>query len=219
MKKIKISIILNLIIVLLVLLSSIIMFTGIKFMAGPDIVLESTKLGMFRFFTVDSNLFMGLVALIMMIQEIKLLKGTIKKIDKKYYILKLMGTTAVSLTFITVFGYLGFIAENGLISLLLNSNLFFHLIIPITCIITFIGFERCKELVMKDTLWGIVPTLIYGIYYLLNILMHMENGMISHKYDWYWFVQGDIKAMFFVFPLMLFISYSISLFLWKVNKE
>lgn len=41
---IKISLATNFIIVVLVVISSIIMFTGFKFMHGTEIVLESTKL-------------------------------------------------------------------------------------------------------------------------------------------------------------------------------
>ena len=54
-KSIKISLVINLIIVLFTIIASIIMFTGIKIMEGEPI-LETTKLGMFKFFTVDSNL-------------------------------------------------------------------------------------------------------------------------------------------------------------------
>ena len=66
-KSIKISLVINLIIVLFTIIASIIMFTGIKIMEGEPI-LETTKLGMFKFFTVDSNLLMGIVSLIFVIK-------------------------------------------------------------------------------------------------------------------------------------------------------
>ena len=74
MRKIKISLIINIIIVLFTVSSAIMMFTGFKFMPGKDI-LEISKIEMFKFYTVDSNLLMGLVSLIFLIDEIKLLKG------------------------------------------------------------------------------------------------------------------------------------------------
>ena len=43
-KCLKISLTINFIIVILVIMSSIIMFTGFKFMHGTEVVLESTKL-------------------------------------------------------------------------------------------------------------------------------------------------------------------------------
>ena len=73
-KHIIISLIINIIVVLLTLIASIIMFTGFKFMYGYEPLLETTKIGMLKFFTVQSNLFMGIVSLLFAIKEVKLLK-------------------------------------------------------------------------------------------------------------------------------------------------
>ena len=73
MKKIKISLILNIIIVLLVLLGSIFMFTGFRFMPASDLVLQTSKLGMFKYYTVDSNILVGIVSLFLIIYEWELL--------------------------------------------------------------------------------------------------------------------------------------------------
>lgn len=218
-KSIKISLVLNIIIFIFVLFASIMMFTGLKFMHKYDIVLESTRLGMLRFFTVQSNLFMGIISLIFIIDEINILKGNKKEISFNKYILKLMSTSAVGLTFFVVFTYLGPITKYGILSLLMNSNLFFHLIIPVLSIITFIFFERTDKIKFKHVLYGIVPTFIYGIYYLTNVLIHTENGMVSPKYDWYWFVQGGIWTALVVVPVIFFVSYLISLGLWAINKN
>lgn len=217
--RIKISLIINIIIFLFTVIASIIMFTGFKFMHGYETKLESTKIGMFRFFTVDSNIFMGLVALLFSIKEIQLLKGKINEISTKSYILKLMSTTGVGLTFFTVFGYLGHIAKGGMHSMIMNSNLFFHLLIPVFSMLNFIIFEKTNRLKFKYTFLGIIPTLIYSLYYVTNILMHLENGKVSPVYDWYWFIQGGIWQIGIVMPLMLGITYLISLILWKLNKE
>ena len=127
-RNMKISIILNVIIPIMIVFSCIMMFTGFKIFNGPEPVLESTGFSIFRFFTVDSNLFMAIVAGIFAYYEYKLLIGTIKKIPRFVNILKLMSTVGVALTFIVVFVYLGPIAKDGLLSLLRNSNLFLHLL-------------------------------------------------------------------------------------------
>ena len=220
MKKeyVKVSLIMNIIIFALVLLASIIMFTGYKFMEGPAILLESSKLGMFRFFTVDSNIFMGVISFIFIIKDIEFLKGKIKDIDKRYYILKLMSTVAVAITFFVVFTYLGPISKGGIMSMLLNSNLFFHLVIPVLSMLTFTLFEGTSKLELKDIYYGVVPTVLYSIYYLINVLVHIENGKVSPIYDWYWFVQGGLWNAFIVAPLMIVISCFISLILWRLNR-
>ena len=213
MKK-KLSLILNIIIVILTIFASFLMFTGIKITHGAEPILETTKIGMFKFFTVDSNIFMGIIALIYAIKEI-----TNKEITKTMYKLKLMATTAVSLTFIIVFTYLGPISKDGIISLLQNSNIFFHLVIPVLSIITFTLFEKTNKLKFKDTLYGIIPTIIYATLYLINIIIHMENGKVSPVYDWYWFVQNGVKTAIIVAPMIILISYIISLILWKLNRK
>ena len=53
---------------------------------------------------------------------------------------------------------------------------------------------------------------------MINVLVHMENGKVSSVYDWYWFVQNGVCTAFIVVPMMLVISYLISLTLWKFNK-
>ena len=217
-KNIKISLTINIIITILTIIASIIMFTGFRFMSGNDVVLESTKIGMFKFFTVDSNIFMGIAALIFSILEIKLLKGNIDKIPKSAYIMKYMATSSVTLTCFIVFVYLGPITSGGVLVLLKNSNLFFHLIIPVLSIINYIFFEK-TNLSFKTTIYGIIPTILYGIFYLINILIHMENGSVSTKYDWYWFVQNGVWTSFIVMPIILLISYIISIILWKCNKK
>ena len=217
-KYIKASLLFNLVIVIFTLFASIMMFTGLKFMDG-DLILETTKLGMFKFFTVDSNIFMGIISLIFCINEILILKGKKDNISNLLYIFKYMATCSVTLTFFIVFTYLAYIVDGGVIILLKNSNLFFHLIIPVLSIITFIFFEKGNVLKFKYTLFGIVPTIIYGLCYLINVLVHIENGKVKPIYDWYYFVQGGLNQVFIVFPIMLVISYILGLILWKLNKK
>lgn len=214
----KTSLILNFIILLFTVFASVVMFTGYRFMHGYEIILESTRLGMFKFFTIQSNLLAGISSLLFAINEIQVLKGTKEDISFRNYVLKLMATSAVGLTFFVVFTYLGPIAKGGISALLMNSNLFFHLIIPCLSILNFIMFEKTDKLKYKHTFFGIIPTLIYGIYYMSNIIIHAENGKVSPIYDWYWFVQQGIWSTVIVVPVIFLISYLIGLFIWKCNK-
>lgn len=216
MSKYKISLILNIIIVMMVMIASIMMFTGFRFMPGK-IILESNKLGMFKFFTVDSNLLMGIISLIFATYEIRLLKGSIDEIPRYMYILKLMATTSVTLTFLVVFAYLGPFVGN-IYLMILNSNLFFHLLVPLFSMITFIFFERNNKMLFKYSFYGLIPIIMYGLYYLINVLVHMDNGIVSPVYDFYHFVQNGVWAAIVVVPVMFIISYGISLGLWKFNR-
>lgn len=219
MKKIKIAFFINIMIFIFTILATIIMFTGYKFMPGKDIVLESTKLGMFKFFTVDSNILMGIVALLFAFEEYKLLNGKIKDISVYKYILKLMSTVSVGLTFLTVVLYLGPISEGGIYTMLLNSNLFFHLIIPVLSIINFIFFENTNKLKFRDSMYGLIPMLLYSLFYMTNIFLHIENGKVSVEYDWYWFVQNGVWTCIIVIPVIYILTYIISAVLYKLNNK
>ena len=216
MNKYKISFIFNIIIFMMVIGASTMMFTGFRFMPG-EIILESNKLGMFKFFTVDSNLFMGIISLLFAIFEIRLLKGKIDKIPRYMYILKLMATTSVALTFIVVFAYLWPLV-GSLYLMILNSNLFFHLLVPVFSIITFVFFERNNKISFKYSFYGVIPVIMYGLFYLINVLIHMNNGIVSPVYDFYWFVQNGVWTSFIVVPVMFIISHIISLILWRFNR-
>ncbi len=218
-KDIKTSIFMNIMIIVFTIFATFIMFTGIKFMHGYEIILESTKLGVFKFFTVQSNILIAIVSFIFLKNEIDILKGKKKEITTRNYILKLIGTTAVGLTFFIVFAYLGPISKEGIMSLLMNSNLFFHLIIPVIRIMTFVLFEKTNKISFKNTLYGLIPTAIYGLYYLINVLIHMENGKVSPTYDFYWFVQNGVWTAFIVVPIIFIITYLISLSMWKLNRK
>lgn len=222
MKKInryKVSLVLNIIIVLLTVLSTIFMFTGFKFMHGDEPVLESTKLGAFKYYTVDSNIFAGIISLIFIFINIGVLKGKRKNISKKLYLLKLMATSGVTLTFAVVFLYLGHIAQGGIYSLLLNSNLFFHLIIPVLNIIDFVFLVKYDDILYRYAFYGLIPMGLYSIFYATNVISHINNGMVSPKYDWYWFVQNGIWTMVFVIPIIVSLNYIISLLLVLFNKK
>lgn len=215
-KNYRLSLIMNIIIAVFTLIGTIVMFTGFNFMG--ESLLSATKVNMFQFFTVDSNILMGIASIVFIIFEIKLLGGSIKEIPKNVYLLKLMATSAVSLTFIVVFLYLG-PAKYGIWPMIQNANLFFHLLTPVLSIITFVLFEKTDKLKYSLTFCGIIPTIVYGIFYITNILVHMENGVVSTQYDFYWFVQNGVWTSVIVIPFILFVSYLISFGLWKFNKR
>lgn len=216
-KRMKIAIVINIIIVIMTVVATIIMFTGFKFM-GNDIVLECTKFEMLKFFTVQSNLFAGIMALIFAIKEIYILKGTGKGISTFSYCLKLMASVAVGVTFVTVMAYLGPVSSGGIPSMLKNSNLFFHCLIPVASMINFAFFEKTDKLKFRYTFCGFIPTLLYGTFYLTNALIHMENGKVSPVYDWYLFGQRGIFQLCMVVLFMWAATYVLGLVLWRINK-
>ena len=215
MKKIKISLVLNILIVILVTLATVFMFTGFKFMPSNDL-LKATNLEMFKFFTVDSNVLAGISSFVLGIYEIKILNKKIKKIPNLVYIFKLMGTASLCLTFITTAVFLT--PQYGLYPMYNNSNLIYHLIVPILAIISYIFYEK-HNVKYRQALLGIIPMIVYSIYYIGMILTHLNSGGLTYKYDFYGFLRGNINNIWIVIPVIYLITYLMSLLLVYLNKK
>ncbi|MEE3343415.1 MAG: hypothetical protein VZS44_04940 [Bacilli bacterium] len=215
-KNIKISLVLNILILIMVVLATIFMVTGFRFMSNTK-VLAATGFTPLKFYTVDSNILVGLASLLLIIYEYLLLKGKIKKIPKYVYIFKYISTVAVSLTFLVTLLYLSPLYGSKFLFLYQNSNLFFHLLVPLFSFISYIYYEKI-EIEYKYTYYGVSTMILYGIYYVINILIHMKNGKVLPKYDWYGFVYGGLFSIFIAFLVMIIITYIISLVIYKLNK-
>ena len=215
MDKLKISFLLNTIILMLVIVFSIFMFAGVKFMAD-NTLLEASWLEMFKFYTVDSNIFMGVVSFIFIIFYIRFIHHKIKEIPRYVYFLKFMGTSGIMLTFIVTALFL--VPQYGFYAMYSNNNLFFHLIIPVISFISYVFFERYDNK-YRYAFIGLIPMFLYSIYYISNILIHLEGNKNIYLYDFYGFLQGDISHIYIVIPCIYLFSYVISILLIFLNKK
>lgn len=217
MKRLKISLILNIINVVFVTFATIAMVTGFYFM-GDDVSLQLEGFSAFQFFTFDSNLLLGIVSIAFIVYEILILMKKLGKIPHILYLLKYVSTVAVSLTMLTVIVFLSPQADNYFI-LFKNSNLFFHFVCPFIALIVFCIFEKDNDIKFKDTVYGIVPTFLYGIYYTTNVLVHLEGGSVKPKYDWYGFAKGGTIGMILSVIIMLSATYLISVIIYLLNTK
>ena len=213
--KLKSSIIMNILIVVLVTMCTIFMFTGFTFMPAVK-TLEVSGLEMFKFYTVDSNILMAIASLIFVIYEIRYEKGNIKEIPTAIYNIKFLGVAAITLTFaVTLF----FLAPlYGFYAMYNNNNLFFHLIVPVLSIVSFIFIEK-YDVKYKYSFIGIIPMAIYSVFYTTNVLTHLVDGKPTWEYDFYGFLFGNVKNAFISLPVILLITYLISLLLIFLNKK
>lgn len=218
MKNTKTSLILNIIIFAFVLIATIFMYAGIEFM-GHAALLTAESVKMLQFYTVQSNLLIGIIAGVMAIYEILYLNNKIKRIPNIIYLLKLIFTVGVSITLFVVVFYLAPITGKNAPTLFMNSNLFFHLLVPILAIVSFIFFEKTNEIKFKYLTFAILPTLLYGIYYAINAYSHVENGKIDIAYDWYGFAQAGIIGTIIVFIVVIGLSYLFGWLLWMFNRK
>lgn len=216
---IKISLAFNILIVIMTAVALTIVLAQLKFMKGYEERAELTGIQAFGYFTVQSNVFMAMVSFALAIKEIQLLKGKTETIPFKYYIFKLIAATAVGLTFFVVFIIFAILFNKGLLLLLKNGNLFFHFIIPVTSILNFLLFEKTDAIKFKHTFYGLIPTFLYEIFYISNVLLYMKDGKVSPSHDWYHFTQQGLLIVMSIPFIMLGITYIITLITWRLNKK
>ena len=106
----------------------------------------------------------------------------------------------------------------GFFSLFEKSNFFLHLANPVLSIVVFLCFEKSTKIAFRHTFTGIIPMVIYAVYYVSETVRHMENGQIAKGYDWYGFFFLGIRSAFIVLPILFIITWLISAVLWKLNK-
>ncbi|MCR4735247.1 MAG: hypothetical protein K5829_09620 [Treponema sp.] len=214
----KSAFILNLIIFIFTLFATISMIIGFNFMDNTK-VLSATSFKAFKYFTVDSNVFAGIISLVYLIYELSPASKKKDRLPKALYILKLAATTGVTLTMMVTVFFLAPRTTTTYFAYFKNSNLFMHLLTPLLCIISFIFFEAGEKTKFPLSLSGIIPMLLYALYYMPNILLHLENGKTSHTYDWYGFLDGGLSTIWFVIPLLFSITWLFSIALWGLNKK
>ncbi len=151
----KSVLILDIAIVIFVLFALILMMT-----AKTDGSLSARGWSAFKYYTVQSNVFCAISSLVMII-----FKLTVKNSEMPdwLYVFQLTGTTVVTVTFLVVVGFLG--PVYGFQHMYLRANLFFHLIVPVIGMIKMLLLKPKRYYPFSATLWGILPTFLYGAVY------------------------------------------------------
>ncbi len=184
-------------------------------------VLSAAKLASLKYFTVDSNILMGIFALWAALDQGKVLKGKKAEVSALTYVLKLTGTVGVTLTMLMTIFFLGPTMGRtyGFFSLFEKSNIFLHLLNPVLSIIVFLCFEKSSKIKFKHTFTAVIPLVIYGVYYVTEALTHMTDGVINKGYDWYGFFVLGVRSAYIVLPLITIITWLISFALRKLNRR
>ena len=140
-----------------------------------------------QFFTVDSNLLLGLAHLAALILNAA---GCTEKNERLALWLErliYLATVAVALTFAVVVGFFG--PTVGYPPLFQGANLFFHLIIPVLGILTLCILHRNRPIPLWETAAALIPSVLYGLYYTAVLLIY---GVHFPETDWYGFASGGL---------------------------
>ena len=174
---------------------------------------KDKSVGIFKYFTTDSNILMGLAALTYALQMLPVLSGKSGAVPYWCVILKLTASAAVALTFITVVVFLAPTCKEGYLDMFKRSGFYYHLVIPLLSIADFALMPDSPEIPLVHTLIGIIPSVLYAIIYSVNVFSHAENGKVSGKYDWYGFVSAGTKFALPAAIIVIGCNYLLTLFL------
>lgn len=167
--------ILNIIIVIFTIVGITLMVTS---RAGEG-ALQASGIENFKFYTVLTNVFCGIVAAVYLILTM------LKKDTGRLVALKLAAVCGVVITFAVVAFFFG--PLYGYPQFYQRGNLFFHLLLPVTAMAEFLVIRR-KSIPFRYAVISAVPTLIYGICYMLNILINGIGGPWPYTNDFYAFL-------------------------------
>ena len=137
--------------------------------------LTAPGLSSLKYFTVLSNLLACAASLAYAACLIRLLTGG-APVPYGVTLLKYAGAVSVTLTLLTVVLFLGPTAKEGFLIMFQGANLWFHLIVPLLCILDFCALNPDGPLPFAASLVACVPMALYSAYYLGNIL---ANGVKS----------------------------------------
>ena len=178
------------------------------FTSGGEGNMEVAGFTAFKYFTVDSNVLAALSALCVLPWSFRTMLGGSRVMKKGVLIFKFVGTASVTLTLLTVLILLG--PRYGYGALFEGNNLFMHLITPLLMIFSFAFAESRGEMRFSGTLFGLIPTAVYGAVYAVEVLIAGEWE------DFYFFNAGGKWYIFM--PAMLVASYIICVILWLLRR-
>jgi len=213
----KIVVILNIILIILMSIGLFLMFSK-HAQRSPEAFIERGSRN-FRYFTVLSNVYSGLMAIVYVV--LLICKGKAKD-GTLMSILKLTSSAAVGVTFTVVIIFLGPLYGFG--RMYAGSNLIFHLIMPLAAMAEFVvfpAFEYGKEnaFSLKKCFYAAIPVVLYGTGYLINNIVSGTNGSGQKPNDFYGFLRWGYPVGILIFVVIVFIAVGITCFLRWLKKK
>ena len=170
-------------------------------------VLMASGLENLKYFTVLSNIFCLIVAIIFIVLSLMRKKCPI--------ILKLISVSGVALTFAIVAFFLAPMYPD--LNMYEGTNRFFHLIVPIVAMIEFIMYEQERKMPFKYTFFAAIPSLIYGNFYLANCLIN-GVGEWPETNDWYGFLNWGYPVGIAIFAGVVLMNWGIACLFWLIKR-
>ena len=201
-----VEMILNIIIVIFTVIGIFLMLTG----KPEEGALQSTGIENFKFYTVLTNVFCGIIA------TVQLALTLLRKDTDKIRVLKLAAVCGVAITFAVVAFMFG--PLYGYPQFYKRGNLFFHLLEPVVAMAEFILIRR-KKIPFRYCVIAAVPTLIYGIGYMTNILINGIGGPWPYTNDFYAFLSWGWPVGIGIFAGITLLAFAVACIFRAVSNK
>ena len=147
----------------------------------------------FFFFTVQSNIFIMLMALIFLVNEVVVLITKKSFINQVLLHIKYTATVAITITFLVFFTMLAPLM--GVDYLLSFKNYSLHAIVPILAIVDFFLFDKDIQLTYKSSLLATIPPVCYVVFVYVGAIFKIQYA--KDLYYPYFFLNIDTNGFFF----------------------
>ena len=170
------------------------------------------------FYTQDSNIFLGIAALIYVIAVCRAICSRTYAVPGWVQKLKYFAVCCVAVTLFVVVFILAPMASSlgGLRWIMLTGCMLYqHLLSPVTAIILFLLFEKQPVLPFRMTLMALIPTLIYAaVLYPLNIA-----DIVDGTYPFLQVRGMSIGMSVLWFFILLVLAYVLAFMIWLLNRK
>ncbi|MBR3742812.1 MAG: hypothetical protein IKN04_20550 [Clostridia bacterium] len=163
-----------------------------------------------RTFTTLSNLFQGLASALYVFSIMRSVILNRESVPRAVRVIKYAAAVSVTVTFLTVVLYIGPSRHDMADALFCGNNRYFHFLIPLLAITDQVVFDREGSLKWTDSLMAAAPTVMYGIFYWVNIAV---NGAGEEPYsnDWYGFLNFGYVFAPIIYGVFVLIAWGIAL--------
>ena len=147
----------------------------------------------FFFFTVQSNIFIIVMSLLFLVNDVMLLVNKKSFVNQTLLLIKYVATVAITITFIVFFTLLAPLM--GVDYLLSFNNFSLHAIVPILAIIDFILFDTDINLTYKNSLLATIAPISYVVFVYIGAIFKLRYG--ENLYYPYFFLNFEKNGFFF----------------------
>ncbi len=130
----------------------------------------------FRFFTTDSNILAAVAAVVVMIFDIKIIRGKTEKIPQAAIFFKFAGTACLMITFLTSLFYL--VPMYGFSFIFGGTFFHMHMTAPLMSLFSLCLFEKSDRLSFIKSHLAYVPMAAYAAVYfvMVNVIGEANGG-------------------------------------------